>query len=98
MKNHEDKYLEAKQKVGRIKCFYIHLITFLIFNAIFATFNYYENSWSYAWFLWITFGWGIAVISDYLKAFERNPLFNKKWEERKINEYMAKEVKRQNWE
>jgi hypothetical protein len=98
MKNHEDKYLEAKHKVKRIKDFYVHLTTFLILNAVFVAYNYYENNWSYPWFLWITFGWGIGVIFDYLKAFERNPLFNKKWEERKISEYMEKEKQRQNWE
>ncbi len=98
MKNSEDNYLEAKQKVQKIKKFYSHLIVFLIVNLFLAGLNYYQNSWSYPWFLWVTAGWGIGIVFDYLSAFEINPVFNKKWEERRINEYMEKEEKRQHWE
>ncbi|HEA29272.1 MAG TPA: 2TM domain-containing protein [Leeuwenhoekiella sp.] len=98
MKNSEEKYLEAKRKVEKIKAFYGHLTVFLIINLLLAALNYYDNNWRSPWFLWVTLGWGIGLVFDYLKAFEKNPLFNKKWEERKINEYMEKEEQRQNWE
>ncbi|WP_031425964.1 2TM domain-containing protein [Flavimarina sp. Hel_I_48] len=98
MKNTEEKYLEAKHKVEKIKAFYIHLSTYIIINAVLIIYNYYENNWAYPFFLWITFGWGIGVFFDYLKAFEKNPMFNRKWEERKIKQYMAKDEERQHWE
>ncbi len=54
----------------------------------------------YPWFLWVLFGWGIGLAFDYLKAFDKNPMFNKDWEERKINEYMNKDQQQdqQRWE
>ncbi|MGB3773690.1 MAG: 2TM domain-containing protein [Leeuwenhoekiella sp.] len=98
MENLEDKYLEAKRQVELMKAFYIHLASFLIFNSALAFLNYYVDGWAYPWFLWVTVSWGIGLFFNYLKAFEKNPLFNKRWEERKINEYMEKEKQRQTWE
>lgn len=77
MKNSEDNYLEAKQKVHKIKQFYAHLIVFLVINLFLAGLNYYQNSWSYPWFLWVTAGWGIGVVFDYLSAFQINPFSTK---------------------
>ena len=34
---------------------------------------------------------GIGILFHTLKAFNKNPLFNKEWEDRKIKEFMEKE-------
>ena len=37
-------------------------------------------------------------VSTPLKAFDKNPMFSKDWEERKINEYMNEEHDQHRWE
>ncbi|MNY76888.1 hypothetical protein D3C86_2166160 [compost metagenome] len=38
-------------------------------------------------------GWGIAIILHGLKVFSLPPFFNKKWEQKKIQEILEKENK-----
>lgn len=97
MKPTNDSYLKAKERVKELREFYNHLTTYVIINLFLAGLNYYTNRWDYPWFLWVTGGWGIGLIFDALKTFRVNPMFSKKWEERKIKEYMKKEEK-QRWE
>lgn len=97
MRTREEKYLEAKERVEELKEFYTHLATFIIINIFLAGVNYYSNRWSYPWFLWVTGGWGIGLVFDFLKTFRLNPIFNKDWEEHKIREYMKKDES-QRWE
>lgn len=67
-----------------------------------AVINYYTNGWSYAWFLWAAFGWGIGIVFHAVGVFQWNPFFNKDWEERKIKEFMDQDkdgrTKTQHWE
>lgn len=97
MENQETNYLKAQERVKVLKEFYNHLFTFIIVNIFLAFINYYTNHWAYPWFLWVTGGWGIGIIFDALKAFQVNPMFNKDWEERKIQAFMEEEDK-QKWE
>ena len=100
MKNSEEKYIEARKKVQKIKDFYTHLMVFIVVNLFLFGINWYTIDLRYPWFLWVLFGWGIGLAFDYLKAFDKNPMFNKDWEERKINEYMNKDQQQdqQRWE
>ena len=66
---------------------------YVIFIGFLAALNYYTNGWSYMWFLWAAFGWGIAVVFQAIKAFNWMPYMNKDWEERKIKEFMEEEDK-----
>ncbi|ADF52755.1 MAG: histidine kinase [Zunongwangia sp.] len=98
MKNSEEKYIEARRKVQKIKDFYTHLMVFIVVNLLLFGINWYTIDLSYPWFLWVFFGWGIGLAFDYLKAFDKNPMFSKDWEERKINEYMNEEHDQHRWE
>ncbi|WBL21018.1 2TM domain-containing protein [Zunongwangia sp. HRR-M8] len=98
MQDSEEKYIEARKKVKKIKDFYTHLMVFIVVNLFLFGVNWYTIDLQYPWFLWVLFGWGIGLAFDYLKAFDKNPMFNKDWEERKINEYMNKEREQQRWE
>lgn len=93
MKDHnkQNKYLKAKERVEELKKFYTGLIWYVIIITGLALLNYYTNGWSYAWFLWAAFGWGIGIAFHAIKAFRISPVFNKDWEERKIREYMDQE-------
>ena len=96
MENNQQSYEKAREKVKALKEFYGHVFSFTIVNIFLAAVNYYTNEWAYAWFLWVTFSWGIGLIFNALKVFELNPFYNRDWEERKIKEYMEKE-KSQRW-
>ncbi len=102
MRNLEEqkRYERAKNRVEELKKFYNNLFSYIVIIGILAAFNYYLNEWSYAWFLWAAFGWGIGIVFHAIKAFKVNPMFNKDWEERKIRKYMEEEEgrQRQMWE
>lgn len=93
----ENKYLRAKERVEEIKKFYNSLISYIVVISSLAAVNYYVNEWSYPWFLWAAFGWGIGLIFQAAKAYDLNPFFGKNWEERKIKEYMQDEETRTRW-
>ena len=92
----ENKYLRAKEQVREIKKFYTGLMFYIIFIGFLATINYYTNQWNYMWFLWAAFGWGIGIVFHAAKAFQWSPFLNKRWEERKIQEFMKEEEQKEN--
>ena len=98
--NEQKRYEYAKNRVEDLKKFYNNLISYIVIISFLAGINYYQNEWRYAWFLWVTFGWGIGIIFHAIKAYRINPVFNKEWEERKIRKYMEEEQdnNKQLWE
>lgn len=101
MKNFEEqkRYERAKERVVEVKKFYGNLISYIIVISFLAGLNYYQNEWKYAWFLWAALGWGIGLAFQATKAFRINPMFNKEWEERKIQKFMKEDDKnKQLWE
>lgn len=89
--DNERKYQHARERVHELKKFYNNLGSYVIVIGFLAAINYFSNQWEYPWFLWAAFGWGIGIAFHAVKAFEINPMFDKNWEERKIQEYMEKE-------
>jgi hypothetical protein len=87
----EKKYLQAKERVACIKKFYTSLMFYVVFIGFLAALNYYLNEWSYPWFLWAAFGWGIGLIFQAFKAFNWIPYMGRDWEEKKIKEFMEKD-------
>ncbi|WBL27107.1 2TM domain-containing protein [Zunongwangia sp. HGR-M22] len=90
MRNSEEKYLSAREKMRNIKKFYAHAISFILFNIVFLSLNYYENYIEFPEVLWGTFGWSIGLAFDYMQAFDKNPFLRKGWEERKMKEILDK--------
>ena len=96
-RNKESKYLRAKERVEELKKFYRNLTSYAIVISGLAALNYYVNGWSYMWFLWAAFGWGIGILFHAIGTFNLNPFFGKGWEERKIKEYMDKDDNLTKW-
>lgn len=92
--NKDHKYFRAKQRVAEIKKFYSSLMFYFIFIAALGGLNYYTNQWEYPWFLWAAFGWGIGIVFKALKVFQWAPFLGKDWEERKLQQYMEEEERR----
>ncbi|WMI64475.1 2TM domain-containing protein [Aestuariibaculum sp. YM273] len=88
----EDAYLRAKQKVKKILGFYWHLASYIIVN-LFIIILIVSNGGEF--FSFGTFAtplfWGIGLLFHFLSVYGVDFIFGKKWEERKIAEYMEKE-------
>ncbi len=85
----EKRYLKAKEKVEAIKGFYSNLISY----GLVIPFLWWLNlrTTDFLWVLFPTIGWGFGVVAHGMEAFGYNPLWGKRWEERKIQELMDKE-------
>lgn len=83
----EKKYVRAKKKVQKIKAFYMHLALYLAFVPVFIFLNIISET-GFPWALFPIGGWGIGILSHASETFDYHPLFGKKWEQKKIKQYM----------
>lgn len=86
----EKRYKLAKKHVNELKIFYVHLAIYLLCVPLFIYLNYW-SSVGFPWALFPVLGWGFGVGSHAAETFNYNPFFGKKWEERKIKEFMEKQ-------
>ena len=95
--SHEDfikgeAYRRAKKKLDKLKGFYWHLASYIAVNIFLITviaINSNGNIWNFGTFT-TAFFWGIGLGFHALGIFGKDFLFGKRWEERKIKEYMEK--------
>ncbi|MCT4628770.1 2TM domain-containing protein [Winogradskyella sp.] len=98
MKNQDNnlKYIRAKNKVEREKGFYTHLIIYLLVNTVLTVMKVWGdfNSWDSFVDEFLTIDvlsswtvWGVFLVLHFV-SFK----YGQKWEERKIEEYMKKEL------
>ena len=92
-----ERYYEAQKKVVEIKKFYQHLTVYLLCNPIVIVVNLMTSP-GYLWCLYSVLGWAVPIILHGMKAFDFSPIFNKDWEERKIQAILDKENSKQKWE
>lgn len=86
----DEAYFRARKRVEEIKGFYNHLIIYIVINISLAILNFFTSPGVW-WFLFVTFFWGIGLVFHGLSVFMKRGIFSKKWEERKIKEYMEEE-------
>ncbi|MBO6881842.1 MAG: 2TM domain-containing protein [Winogradskyella sp.] len=95
-KNSDLKYIKAKNKVEKEKAFYTHLGIYIVINLMITGFKVSDNLDTWESFIdallsldvFITwFIWGIVLIMHFISL-----KFGLKWEERKIEELMNKEL------
>ncbi|MEO9511498.1 MAG: 2TM domain-containing protein [Flavobacteriaceae bacterium] len=85
----EKRYLKAKERMKAIKDFYTNLITYCIVIPFLWWLNL--RTTDFLWAFFPTIGWGFGVIAHGMEAYGYNPLWGKRWEERKIQELMDKD-------
>jgi len=93
------KYNRAKKKVDDIKGFYSHLTVYIVINLLLLALklNIFEGglvdinvpNWSY---FTTPFFWGIGLFFHGLWVFGHSLKSIKKWEERKIEEFMQEDL------
>lgn len=82
----EKLYKKAKERVEKLKGFYGNLLAYCIVIPCLAFLNYQTTD--FPWIIFPTLGWGFGVVAHGMEAFGYNPLWGKKWEERRIRKYM----------
>ena len=83
-----EKYLIAKAHVEAVKGFYIHLFVFgAVMAGLFAVDFARGDSW---WVQWPFIGWGLGILGHAYLVFFPHTLSTSGWEERKIQETIAK--------
>ncbi|MBC3847199.1 2TM domain-containing protein [Winogradskyella echinorum] len=94
----------AKKKVRRVKLFYLHLALYFIGIAL-LIYNLFIVEDEYAKVITglnisIIVLWTIVIIVQAWVVFKGKLLFNKSWEDKKIEEYLDKkqEQEHQRWE
>ena len=83
MKARAEKIVD--EKIG----FYHHLYSYIVVNVILAIINilFSPDHW---WFMWVSFFWGIGLVSHFIKTFIVFDKFNEKHRENMIEKEMEK--------
>ena len=88
----EDKrYEKAREKVEAVKSFYGNLGAYMVVIPFLAWLNWQTTRFSFPWVIFPMMGWGFGLLMHGMEAYGYNPLWGKRWEERKIKELMEKE-------
>lgn len=82
----DKRYAKAKEHVEQLKGFYGNLLAYCIVIPCLAILNY--NTTSFPWIIFPTLGWGFGVTMHGMEVFGYNPLWGKRWEERKLRKFM----------
>jgi hypothetical protein len=88
--NNQQRFLKAQKAVKEMKGFYTHLFIYCIIIPIIIYINltYVPD---FHWFWFSLLGWGMGLFFHWLNVFGFNLLgFGKRWEEKKIQEFMNK--------
>ena len=90
--NENTAYFRAKKRVDQLKGFYGNLISYccVIPLLVFINLTY---SPQFQWFWFSAAGWGFGILMHAFKVFG----YSANWEERKIQEILNKEDKKQTW-
>ena len=80
------KYLEAQNRVKKLKGFYGNLISYCLVIPFLIFVNLYTSP-QYLWFVWPMLGWGIGLASHALKVYG----VGRAWEEKQIRKILDKE-------
>lgn len=87
----DNRYQRAKNRVEKLRSFYIHTTIYCIFVIFFIWLNI--NSSDFPWAIFPIVGWGLGLLGHASETFQFNYFFGKEWEARKIRELMKEEEK-----
>ncbi|WP_405605214.1 2TM domain-containing protein [Polaribacter sp. Asnod1-A03] len=86
-----ESYIKAKKRTTDIKSFYTHVIVYLFLIPV-MTFINLKFTPEVQWFWFVIAIAVISLLSHWFIIFGLKQLgFSKKWEQKKINEYMKKQ-------
>ena len=86
---HADALRRARKRVKDIRSFYISATMYCIIIPSLWTINLVGGG--KLWAHWATIGWGIGLTAHGLSVFAGRSFFGSEWEEKKVDEIMARE-------
>ncbi|MFD2726800.1 2TM domain-containing protein [Hyunsoonleella rubra] len=90
--SNEEAYLRAEKRLKELKGFYWHAFWYVAVNIFIVGMIIYNGGSFFHFGTWATpVFWGIGLGFHAIGVFGRRFAFGKKWEERKIREFMEKE-------
>ncbi|MBI5930853.1 MAG: 2TM domain-containing protein [Chloroflexi bacterium] len=91
MDTQSEAYERAKKRVKEIKDFWSHLAWYISI-CVFLTIVDLVMGDGVNWAYWVYLGWGIGVVAHAYSTYGPGQFFDENWEERKIQELMAKDT------
>jgi sensor histidine kinase YesM len=85
----DKRYQKAREKLEAVKQFYGNLASYLIVIPFLIWLN--MRTTDFPWSIFPAFGWGFGLLMHGLEIYGYNPLWGKRWEERKIRELMEQD-------
>ncbi|WP_445382537.1 2TM domain-containing protein [Robiginitalea sp. IMCC43444] len=85
----DKRYEKARERVEAIKEFYSNLGSYMLVIPFLFWLN--SRTTDFLWAVFPALGWGFGLVMHGMKAYGYNPLWGKRWEERKIQELMDRE-------
>ncbi len=85
----EKRYAKAKERVKAIKDFYGNLMAYCLVIPFLWWLNL--RTVDFLWAFFPTIGWGFGLLAHGMEAYGNNPLWGKKWQDRKIRELMERD-------
>ncbi len=87
--NHDQALRRARKQVKAMRGFFVSLMSYLIVIPILWIINF--STGGKIWAYWPTLGWGFGLTIHGLSVFAGSSFFGDEWEEKKIEELMARE-------
>lgn len=82
MNERDINYQRAKERVTKLRGFYIHLAVYFVINLLLFLINIIGSPTT-LWFFWPLLGWGIAVAIHAFVVFVLGGRIGAEWEEKK---------------
>ena len=89
----DEAFYRAKKKLDKLKGFYRHLAVYVIINIFLIILIGVQSGGNFFNFgtFSTAFFWGIGLMFHAMSVFLPNLVFSKRWEDRKIKEYMDRD-------
>lgn len=92
IRNDNQAYERAHKRVGEIRDFYMHLLSYLAINIGLFAIDMLTGGGT--WFFWPLIGWGVVVLLHGMTVLLGGSLFIERWEERKVRQLMNRDRER----
>ncbi|XLS28000.1 2TM domain-containing protein [Flavobacteriaceae bacterium M23B6Z8] len=96
METNKYSYEKARERVKKIKGYYVHIAIFIVINSFILVNAYIRSTYvEESFWQWSTFTtliiWGIGLGFHTYGVFGQQLLFSKEWEERKLKQFMEED-------